>query len=232
MENAFARADTLVEEIDQREAASPEFVALVLSKAMYPSGTTLASQISRDTYTRVDEWLTKAGLGIGAFQQMKPWMASITIQTMALQRLGFDPAHGIDRYFADAAIRTKKRFIALETAAEQIGYLDGLSPRTQDLMLRESVESVETEAAEIQTLATAWRRGDAGTIERIALEGFDDAREVYQSLLVDRNRRWMPAIESCVQSHSCFVVVGAAHLVGPEGLIALLRGRGYSVEQM
>jgi uncharacterized protein YbaP (TraB family) len=54
---------------------------------------------------------------------------------------------------------------------------------------------------------------------------------VYQSLLVDRNRRWMPALESCLSTRRCFIVVGAAHLVGPDGLVTMLRQRGYRVEQ-
>lgn len=232
MEQAFTRADVLVEEIDMDEAAAPEFASLVLSKALYPSGTTLSSQISKETYDRANEWLTKAGLGMAMFQQMKPWMVSITIQTLALQRLGFDPSHGIDKHFRDAATKSGKAFQALETAAEQIDYLDKLSPATQDVMLRESLQGVETEQAEIKALATAWRAGDAATVERIALAGFNDAPEVYRTLLTDRNRRWMPALESCMQTRSCFVVVGAAHLVGPDGLIALIKARGYKVEQL
>ena len=231
MEQAFARADTLVEEIDMAEAASPDFTAMVLSKALYPAGTTLASQISADTYNLVNAWLTRSGMAIAPFQQMKPWMVSITLQTLALQRIGFDPAHGIDEHFRNGATRTGKRFVALETAAEQIDYLDRLTPRTQDVMLRESVESADTEMVEIKALAAAWRAGDAVTVERIALAGLNDAPEVYQSLLTDRNRKWMPAIESCVQTRSCFVVVGAAHLVGKDGLIAMLKAQGYSVEQ-
>ena len=231
METAFARADTLVEEIDVQEADSPEFVAVVLSKGLYPAGTTLESQLSKDTFTRVSNWFTAAGVGIAPFRQMKPWMVAITVQTLALQRLGFDPEHGIDKHFFDASKKAGKRFMALETAAEQIDFLDRLSPKTQDVMLRESVDSADSEQAEIKAIAAAWRAGDAAAVESIMLKGYDDAPEVYQTLLVDRNRRWMPKIEGCMESRSCFVVVGAAHLVGREGLVSLLKQRGYAVEQ-
>jgi uncharacterized protein YbaP (TraB family) len=159
-------------------------------------------------------------------------MVSITIETIALQQLGFDPAHGIDKHFRDAATAAGKRFVALETAEEQIGFLDGLSPGTQDAMLKESVEGIQAEQTEIRALARAWRAGDAATVERIALKGLSESPEVYNALLRDRNRRWVPQIESCVQTRACFVVVGAAHLVGPEGLVALLKARGYAVEQL
>jgi uncharacterized protein YbaP (TraB family) len=231
MEAAFVRADALVEEIDIREAAGPEFTALVLSKALNPAGTTLATQLSKETYDRVNAWFTNAGIGLALFQQMKPWMVAITLQSLALQRIGFNPEHGIDKHFQDAAVAAGKRFIALETAAEQIEMLDGMSAKTQDLMLRESVESADTEQSEIKAIAAAWRAGDAAAVERIALAGLTDAPEVYRTMLLDRNRRWVPKIESCVQTSSCFVVVGAAHLVGPMGLIDLLKQKGYSVVQ-
>lgn len=231
MENAFLRADTLVEEIDMNEASDPKLAALVLSKGMYPRGTTLSSQVSRETYAGLARWVEGAGLIVAPFESMKPWMIAMTLQTLALQKLGFDPALGLDKYFRDAADKAGKAFIPLETAAEQIEYLDGLSPKTQDLMLRESIESIETEMSEITAIARAWRAGDAETVEEFAVDTLTDAPEVYQSLLVNRNRRWMPAIESCVQTRRCFIVVGAAHLVGPEGLIELLREKGYTVSQ-
>jgi uncharacterized protein len=231
MNQSFANADTLVEEIDMDEASTPAFAAMVLSKAVYPAGTTLATELSPATLKILTAWLSRNGLAMAAFQQMKPWMVSLTLQTLALQKIGFDPAFGIDKHFADNAQKSKKQFLALETAAEQIDFLDRLSPRTQDLMLRESLESADTELEEIKAIAAAWRVGDVAAVEKLALSSLQDAPEVYQSLLVDRNKRWVPKIETCVQTRRCFVVVGAAHLVGPDGLITLLKQKGYSVEQ-
>ena len=85
-------------------------------------------------------------------------MVSLTVQTLALQRIGFDPAFGIDKHFQDAAAKAGKRFMALETAREQIEFLDRLSPKTQDLMLRESIESADAEQARDQ--------GDRGRVAR------------------------------------------------------------------
>ena len=232
VEQAFAKSDVLMEEIDMNEASDPQFATVVLSKAMNAPGVTLASQLSKETITSVTAWLAKLGIGFESLQAMKPWMVSVTVQTVGLQRLGFDPAFGIDKHFGDAAKRANKQLLPLETALEQINFLDGLSPKTQDLMLRQSVESVETEQSEIKTIAAAWRAGDVATMERIALSDMKDSREVYDTLLAGRNRRWIPKIEACTETRqSCFIVVGAAHLVGPDGLLALLKQRGYTVTQ-
>jgi uncharacterized protein YbaP (TraB family) len=58
-----------------------------------------------------------------------------------------------------------------------------------------------------------------------------DSPAIYQALLVERNRRWMPALTRCFATARCFVVVGAAHLAGPDGLVAALAAQGYRVRQ-
>jgi hypothetical protein len=56
--------------------------------------------------------------------------------------------------------------------------------------------------------------------------------ELYDRLLVERNANWVESVETCVkQKTSCFVVVGAAHLVGPDSLVEMLQKKGYKVEQ-
>lgn len=231
MTEAFGQADALIEEIDGNEAASPAFAAMVLSKAMLTQGATLSSTLSPGTLKKLTAWSAKSGLPLEAVQQMKPWMVALTLQTVAFQRLGFDAELGIDKHFGDLAVKARKPLIPLETAAEQIDFLDGLSPRTQDQMLSETIDSVETELTEITTLGNAWKAGDAAGVERLTLSDLKEAPEVYKVLLADRNRRWVPRIEGCVQTRRCFVVVGAAHLVGPDGLISLLRQAGYTMTQ-
>jgi uncharacterized protein YbaP (TraB family) len=231
MEQAFAKSTVLMEEIDMNEASNPQLAASILAKAMNPPGTTLSGQLSKETIAVVSTWLAKMGLTLESLQPLKPWMVSITVQTLALQRIGFDPALGIDKHFQDAAARAGKRLQPLETALEQISFLDGLSPKTQDLMLRESVESAESEQSQIKSIAAAWRSGDVPAMERLALADMKDAPEVYDMMLVSRNRRWVPKVEACMQTSQCFVVVGAAHLIGPDGLVTLLQQRGYTVTQ-
>jgi uncharacterized protein YbaP (TraB family) len=81
-------------------------------------------------------------------------------------------------------------------------------------------------------MARAWRAGDTATLEELLLEGFADTPELYERLLVERNRDWVGPVEECVaRDQRCFVVVGAAHLVGPNSLVELLRQRKHSVVQ-
>jgi uncharacterized protein len=78
----------------------------------------------------------------------------------------------------------------------------------------------------------SWRAGDAPAIERIVLKDLRHEPELYQRLLVERNRNWLPQLEALfARKGPALVVVGAAHLVGPDGLVAMLKAKGYAIEQ-
>jgi uncharacterized protein YbaP (TraB family) len=164
-------------------------------------------------------------------RMMRPWMAEITLSGMDLQHAGFDPELGVDVHYRRKAETNGMALSMLETPAEQIDYLAGLPLDIQVTQLRKTLEDGDTELKEVREIAAAWRAGDAAGIERLLLKGIKDSPAFYQSLVVDRNRRWIPRIESCISSGSCFVVVGAAHMVGTEGLIAMLRQKGYKITQ-
>jgi uncharacterized protein YbaP (TraB family) len=82
-------------------------------------------------------------------------------------------------------------------------------------------------------LIEAWRAGDAATVERIVLADLKPEPQLYQRLLAGRNRNWMPTIDALLlRKGHALIVVGAAHLVGADGLIAMLKAKGYTVEQL
>jgi uncharacterized protein YbaP (TraB family) len=94
------------------------------------------------------------------------------------------------------------------------------------------LRSAEEQRGNVRAIAYAWRAGDLDALERLLVEELRESPELYRRLIVDRHARWVPAVEACTaEQPPCFVVVGAAHLVGPDSLVALLRARGYTVER-
>ena len=232
LDAAFARADVLVEEANPEELKSPAAAMQLLAKAMYPPGTTLQSQVSKDTFEKIARRAERAGLPIEKLQPFKPWMVALTLVGLELQRGGFDPSLGLDQHFLNRAPAAGKTVRTLETALEQIDFLESLSPQLQEGLVAATLDGAETELAQVQKIAAAWKSGDPAPIERLLLtdmKGVD--AKVYDTLLVGRNRRWMPKLEACFAEKRCFVVVGAAHLVGPDGLVAMMRAKGYTVTQ-
>jgi uncharacterized protein len=231
MEKAFMRSITLMEEVDQRELATPELVSLVQQKGFYQDNRSLESEVSKETFAAIRQRVEKLGLDIDRFQRMKPWMASLTLMAIEVQKGGFDSAHGVDRYFFEKAPRLGKKFRALETAAEQVGFLADLDTPMQEAMFREEAEGRDSELTQITAMANAWRRGDVPALERILLSTMTDAPKVYETVFAQRNRAWVPKIENCLADGHCFIVVGAGHLIGPDGLLVELKKRGYLVTQ-
>jgi uncharacterized protein YbaP (TraB family) len=232
LDAAFATADVLVEEANPEELKAPAAAMQLVAKAMYPPGTTLQSQVSKETFDKIARRAEKIGLPIERLQGFKPWMVALTLVALELQKGGFDPGLGLDQHFLARAPGAGKKVRTLETALEQIDFLESLSPQLQEGLVTASLEGADTELAQVQKIAAAWKAGETAPIENLLLTDMKSVdAAIYETLLVGRNRRWVPQIEDCLSQQRCFVVVGAAHLVGPDGLVAMLRAKGYTVKQ-
>jgi uncharacterized protein YbaP (TraB family) len=233
LEDSFKESDLLVEETDLAELLAPQAQLLMLSRGMLPSGQSLDQVIAPETFAAVSRRAAALGFPIEPLKRFKPWSLALMLTQMEWQKAGFDGELGLDRHFYDRARLDDKRVQGLETAEFQIAQLDGIPMNLQERMLAEAVDDVDSEMANISTLAKAWKTGDAATVERIVLEDMKKEPAIYERLLVARNRNWLPQLEALFDRPGrTFVVVGAAHLIGPDGLIAMLRARGYQLEQM
>lgn len=231
-QRAFDASDALVEEINLDEANMLTAGPLLLSKGMFTDGRTFNGVVSKDTANLVASHLDNTPLAIDLIQNMKPWMVAMMLDAMEMQKAGMDPNLGLDKFFFDKATAGGKMVIGLETAEYQIDRFDTMPMQTQEQMLRSTLADIDAEHRELTMLVGAWKRGDAAAIQKEMLGSFKDTPGAYSSLVVERNRNWIPQLDRCLaRPMPCFVIVGAAHLVGPDGLLALLQRKGYRVEQ-
>jgi hypothetical protein len=232
LETAFEDSSLLVEEVDFADVLAPGSQLLILTRGMLPGGQSLESVVSAETFAIVSKRLSGLGISIEPLRRFKPWALALTLLGLEWQQTGFDPGLGLDRHFYDRARARGKPVEALETLEFQISRFDGLTLEEQDRMLASTVRELDTQKRSVAELADAWKAGDADAVEQIVLRDLKSEPRLYQRLLVERNRNWMPQIEALfARPGTAFVVVGAAHLVGPDGLLAMLRQRGYAVEQ-
>ena len=149
------------------------------------------------------------------------------------QKAGFDPALGLDKHFYDLARAEGKQVQGLEMIDFQISRFDQMTMAEQDRLLVSTLKELDTQKASVTILADAWKARDVATVERIVLLDLRQEPGMYQQLLVERNRNWIPKIDALfTRPWRAFVLVGAAHLVGPDGLLSMLRAKDYSVEQL
>jgi len=231
-QRAFEASSTLVEEIDLAEADPLTGGLGLLAKGMYTDGRTFNTVVSKETAALVAEKLKGTPLALELIQPMKPWMVMLMLEALGAQAAGLDPELGLDKHFYNLATGAGKQVIGLETVQYQIDRFDKMPDAMQEQLLRSELAEMETEKTSLRTLLTAWQTGDAAAIEKMLLTSFTDNPAAYSSLITERNRNWMPQLEACLKRSSpCLVIVGAAHIVGPQGLLALLRQRGYRIEQ-
>jgi uncharacterized protein YbaP (TraB family) len=233
LDTAFQASDLLVEELDFGEMMAPESQLALLTKGMMPSGQSLDSVVSPSTMALVNNRVKALGLPIEPLKRFKPWALALTLLALEWQSAGFDPELGLDKHFYDRARAENKPVKGLETVAFQISRFDEMAMPDQDRLLAQTLKELETETASVTALADAWKAGDVPTVEKIVLQDIKSDRRTYERLVVERNRTWIPQIEALfTRRNPSFIVVGAAHLVGPDGLISTLKARGYTVQQL
>lgn len=230
--DAFETSKRLVLEIDLNATSGQAAQRLMLEKALFRDGTSLPQNISAETYQLAAERATQLGIDMGIFNPMKPWFAAINLIAIKLKALGLDPRRGVDQYLAGEAKRRGKPISGLETLDFQIGLLDQLSKQNQETMLRETVSELDLLDRNIDEIVRSWADGDEAVLAKLLLAGMVEFPEIHQKVIVERNRRWVPEIEKLLEQGSgALIVVGAAHLVGRDGVIEMLKTKGYSVEK-
>ena len=232
IEKAFAESKTLVEEVDLDEISDPMAMMGALAKAMLTDGQTLDKIIAPSTYADVKKRAEDVGLPMLALDRMKPWLVAVTLMAPTLQAAGFKPEFGVDRHFFDRATARGMKRQALETVAYQLDRFDAMPVPVQEVLLKTTIADLDTQVNDVKQMVRAWSAGDAAAVEKLTLTSFKDSPELYKRLLVERNENWVPHVEKCLAGNAgCFIVVGAAHLVGRDGLPALLAKKGMKVTQ-
>ena len=230
-ENAYRQSAIVVLETDMQKMQTPEFQALLQSKIVYTDGRSLKTVLKKTTYQALEEHMSSRGLPIANFEQLKPGMVAITLTMFELQRLGL-VGTGVDEFFSLKARDDGKAIGQLESAEKQLAFLSTLGDGREDALITETLSEIQQLPQLMTALKAAWRQGDRGKMKELAITPIkNDFPKVYQQLFVQRNMDWIPEIENMLKTKAVeFILVGAAHLVGEEGILAQLVARGYTIE--
>ncbi|MFQ5487803.1 MAG: TraB/GumN family protein [Gammaproteobacteria bacterium] len=234
--DAYAVADALVVEVNMAALDPTETAALISELGTYRDGGNLKEMLDAATWDRLEQVAHRLGIPSRILALQKPWFAAMTLAVVALQKSGYDERWGIDKHFMEQAAGSGKPILELETLMEQLGMMDRLSPRVQQAMLLQSLHEVERSGDYFGAMVAAWQQGDVAALEQLVAEGFSESpagRRMYEVFLTQRNSRMADKIEALLgERRTYFVVVGAAHLVGQEGLVHLLQARGHRLSQL
>jgi len=231
-DDAFAESDVVAFEVNL-DSIQTQAPTLFPQLGMYAGNKTLEDALSADTFAMLQATTDSLGIPLARLQRMEPWVVSMTLPALLYQQAGYSPQSGIDIHFFERAKEAGKPVRALETLEEQLRIFDDLSPEMQENLLRQSLQDAGRTVQMMDEMADAWTHGDIERLETMLNEEMQqDFPMLYRRLLVDRNENWMPQIESMIENNDRpMIVVGAGHMAGPNGLIALLEAQGYTVEQ-
>jgi uncharacterized protein len=234
IENTYESSDTLVVEANINEIDKLDLKKFT-SRALYQGDDHIEKHVSPETYRSIKKEGETLGFPDELIRRQRPWFLALSMQAVELMKLGYDPRYGVDYHFLSKA-RGKKRILELESLEEQINLLSGFSDREQELFLLYTLENLRSMDGQVEALVRAWASGDTQAIESILTESaFRDRAiaPIFEKLFDERNLKMCSMIESYLNStRSYFVIVGAGHLVGKRGIIELIKGKGYVVDQL
>ena len=233
IEQAYTESVALVLEVDMKEMTKTETQQRIMQKAMLPGSKTLQDVLSPDTYQQFNSLCGEVGLPIITLEKFKPWFAATALALVKMKKMGFDPQHGLDKYFHDKAVADSKPVIGLESVDFQIDLFDSLSKSNPNDFIKHTLADLAVIDSEMEAMETAWRTGRIDTVGELVAEGFNGYPNFYKTFVTDRNKLWLETLERLLKEDKPhMVVVGAGHLPGKDGLLELLKKKGYTLEQL
>lgn len=230
-DQAYHFAEKLVFEVDQSKLSTLEVQTSMIQRMMLENDKTLDTVLKPETYNKLHSFLSKRGLDIASFNQFKPGFIALTISIAEFQRLGL-MLGGVDSIYHTRSLKDNKPQGQLETVEQQIDFLANMDKGIENEIIINTMEEIDLFPTTIEQLKTAWRTGDMQTLSEVGMKPMqEEFPGVYQTMLVQRNNAWMPQIEVMLRTpEKELILVGALHLAGKDGLLALLSQKGYKVE--
>lgn len=231
LDAALARADDLWLELPVDDASQQKGARLAQQRMLLPRGETLDGQLTPDGRARLRRVAPDLGLSVQQLQPLRPWMAEVTLTVALAQRAGATTGGGVEQTIVrDPNLKARQR--AFETVEQQVALFADAPAREQAQALEQTLREIEDDPLSYDRLAKAWAASDLAALQAEALDPMQkESPALFKRLVTDRNRAWTARIvERLAGSGKTVVVVGAGHLIGPQGLPQRLRALGYRVE--
>lgn len=230
---AYDKSQILVFETDIQKSRDPEFQQLFLTKMVYPDNRTLKQLLQPKTFENFKIFTADRGIQVESMDRFKPGLVLMALTLNEVERLGLD-GMGVDEFYFIKAGKGGKQMLYLESLEQQISFLETLGLGNEDQMIAYILKDLKTLPHLLTRIKKAWKTGDVPGLESLVLTPLNnDFPELFHSLMVQRNLRWLPRIEAMATTPQVeFVLVGAAHLAGDQGLLALLAAKGFFIENL
>jgi len=232
-EKAYKLSDTLVFETNIGTLATAEFQQSMLTQMFYLDGSKLQDHLSEKASKALRTYAQKNNFNLDLIQHMKATMVAITLSQQELTKLGATQ-NGVDSYFYQRSVQDQKQTEYFETIEEQFNIIFSLDQENESGFLLYTLESLDEMKRVYTSFIKLWKKGKERQLTKLFIDDLkNQTPKLYSNLLVKRNQAWFPRIQNYFQTKEIeFVLVGAAHLLGEDGLLQMLRDNGYKVTKL
>lgn len=235
IEQAFASSSSLTVEINANNIDPRAMQTQILKHGVYPQGDSLKQHVDKETIALLEAFLKTQNLPLEAFLSNKPGFLAMTLTIMKMVNMGYLPDYGLDLYFIKKAEKKKMKIHELESTEEQLKLFFELP--LQEQFLKITLQEFSQMEQQVESMVKAWKEGDSKTLEKFVIDEPNqknpELKPVYDLMFTERNIKMTQKIEKYLKTpDTYFVVVGAGHLIGKDGIVAMLRQKGYKVEQL
>lgn len=232
-DQAVSAAQQLVVEtiVDQQNPASLQQAELSLgfAKGLPP----ITQRVPAAQVPKLRQAIAKTGLPQKYFDQMKTWLAAITLLSVEFHDMGLKGTSGPEEILRQQFLSAHKSIGQLETNSEQFSYFDKMSEKAQRELLEGALEPKDSTDKEFDGMLSSWAHGDVKGIALTFNRELSQSSEIRTILLQQRNANWAKWIEQRMsQPGTILLAVGAGHLAGKDSVVAKLRSDGYKVRRL
>lgn len=211
------------------------FRDIIQRLGLYEPSERLSDRLSLEDLELLKGALAELELPLVALESMRPWYAGVVISEAVVRRAGYDVTSGVESVMRPAATAAGKQIRFLETVEEQMASFATLPEAVQIKFLVNGLAEIDAATGDLGALVNAWKAGDTDKLDDLLIE--EDLAvipELYDALLKNRNAKWIPKIDTLMKSESgtFLIAVGAAHLIGKDSVIEMLKPLGYSEERV
>lgn len=228
---ALARADDLWFELPIEAASERRMQDLAGQAGLLPPGQMLTARLRPRAAARLRKVAADLAVPMSELERLRPWMAEVRLSLAAFTKDQGLAQDGVEhRIQALTPPDVARR--AFETPEQQMALFSGAPEADQVAALNATVRQLDKDPGAYRRLVALWAGGDQKALERVALTSLrKSSPALYRRFIVERNARWTQILSARLKgSGRTVVVVGAGHLLGPDGLPARLRALGYDVQ--
>jgi uncharacterized protein YbaP (TraB family) len=232
-EQAYAGSSKLIFELPPDADEDGAIMVRMRGMGAFGEGDSLGVHVAPETLKKVYAWADKNGYPRAAVDKLRPWYLALTVAATEYSKMGANPTHGVDAQFEERAKKDGKPGEGLETIEFQLSIFANLNDKLQEELLLQTFTEAQTAAKDFEELITAWKSGDMPKLQEFLFRDADKYPELMEDFLFKRNKAWIPPLMKHLEKgEPVFVLVGAGHLGGEQGLLNLLKKEGCTITQL